>query len=125
MDENSVAYGIIGAAIEVHRLMGPGLLESVYHQCLAREMRLRNIAFTDEVPLKAAYKSIGFDTAYRLDMLVQDKVIVELKVVDALLDVHRAQLLSYLRLSGKKLGLLINFNVSILKSGICRVVNGL
>ena len=125
MDENRISKEVIGAAIEVHRAMGPGLLESVYHKCLAHEFRLRNLPFESEVALNTGYKGLLFDTCYRMDMLVADKVIVEMKAVDIILPVHEAQLLSYLRLSGKKLGLLINFNTQILKSGIRRVVNGL
>ena len=116
---------MIGAAIDVHRTMGPGLLESVYQECLKHELGIRNIPYESEVQIKAEYKGLMFDSAYRMDLVVSDTVVLELKVVEHLLPVHEAQLLSYLRLTGKKLGLLINFNTPILKSGIKRVVNGL
>lgn len=125
MNENEISKIVIGAAIEVHRTMGAGLLESVYHQCLAHELTLRGISYETEVPLNADYKGIKFNTVYRMDLVVSDKVVFELKVVENILPVHEAQLLSYLRLSHKKLGLLINFNVPVLKDGIRRVVNGL
>jgi GxxExxY protein len=125
MDENELSREIIGAAIEVHQAMGPGLLESVYRQCLVRELTLRGIDTACEVPLTANYKGLAFDSAYRIDMLAGGTVIVELKTVERILDVHEAQLLSYLRLTGLKLGLLINFHVSRLKTGVRRIVNGL
>jgi len=125
MDENKLSYEVVGAAIEVHKQLGPGLLESVYHQCLHRELKLRGLDVKSEVPIGASYKGVDIDTAYRMDLLVTDKLVLELKVVDRLAAVHEAQLLSYLRLSGKKLGLLINFNVPVLKEGIKRVVNNL
>ena len=125
MDENEISKLIIGAAIEVHRTMGAGLLESVYHQCLKRELEIRNIAHDTEVQIRAKYKGLEFDCAYRMNFVVCESVILELKVTERLLSVHEAQLLSYLRLTGKKLGLLINFNTPILKSGIKRIVNGL
>ncbi len=125
MKENDVSRLVIGAAIDVHRAMGPGLLESVYQECLKHELGIRNITYESEVQVKAEYKGLKFDCAYRMDLVVSDSVVLELKVVEHLLPVHEAQLLSYLRLTGKKLGLLINFNTPILKSGIKRVVNGL
>ena len=125
MDENALSREIIGAAIEVHRRLGPGLLESVYQQCLVRELRLRNIPCLTEVPLRVEYRGLEFDVAYRVDLLVADKIVVELKAVEKVLDVHEAQLLSYLRLQDKRLGLLINFHVRMLKDGIKRVVNEL
>ena len=125
MNENVLSSQVIGAAIDVHREMGPGLLESVYHQCLQRELEIRDIPFNVEVPVKATYKDLDFDCAYRMDIVVDETVIIELKVVEKILPVHEAQLLSYLRLTGKKLGLLINFNVPVLKLGIKRIVNGL
>lgn len=125
MDENEISNAIIGCAIEVHRELGPGLLESVYQKCLARELELQGVSFQEEVPLAVQYKGLGFESAYRLDMLVDNKVVVELKAVEHLLPVHEAQLLSYLRLAQMKLGLLINFNVPALKSGIRRIVNNL
>lgn len=125
MDENEISKKIIGAALDVHRVIGPGLLESVYQQCLAHEMKLQDMEFDREVLLKAEYKGLHFDSSYRMDFVVERKVVVELKVVDALLPVHEAQLLSYLRLSDYRLGLLINFNVAMLKTGIKRIVNNL
>jgi GxxExxY protein len=113
---------IIGAAIEVHRLLGPGLLESAYEACLCRELRLRNIDFQSEVPLPITYKDVRLDCGYRIDILVANRVVVELKCVEAITDLHKAQLLTYLRLSGKKTGLLLNFNLTVLKDGIHRLV---
>ena len=125
MNENDISNLVIGAAIDVHRKMGPGLLESVYHQCLKHELGIREIPYETEVQIRAKYKGLEFDCAYRMDIVVSNSVVLELKVVERLLSVHEAQLLSYLRLTGKKLGLLINFNTPILKSGIKRIVNGL
>jgi GxxExxY protein len=113
---------IIGAAIEVHRTVGPGLLESVYEECLCRELEVRRIAFARQVPLPLEYKGVSLDCGYRMDLLVDGLVVVELKAVDKLEPIHDAQLLTYLRLSNLWLGLLINFNVSVLKNGIRRLV---
>ena len=106
---NDLSSVIIGAAIEVHRALGPGLLESAYQQCLARELSLRNIPFQQQKSLPVHYKGTQLDCGYRLDFLVADIVVVEVKAIDALLPIHQAQLLSYLKLGGWKLGLLINF----------------
>jgi GxxExxY protein len=125
MDENEISKYVIGAAIEVHKYPGPGLLESVYQQCMVRELRLKSIDVKTELLLKGEYKGLDSDIDYRMDMLVADKVVVELKVVESLLPVHRAQLLSYMKLSGIKLGLLINFNEAVVKNGIKRIVNRL
>jgi GxxExxY protein len=125
MEENGLATDIIGAAIEVHKQLGPGLLESVYRDCMVYELKTREICVVREVSVPVRYKGIEFSAAYRADLVVADKVIVELKAVDILLPVHAAQLLSYLRISGKRLGLLINFNVSQLRDGIKRIVNQL
>ncbi len=125
MEENALSHAVLGAALEVHRFLGPGLLESVYRQALCRELTLQGLPWRAEVPLAAAYKGLSFDVAYRLDIVVGEKVVLELKVAEKLLPVHEAQLLSYLRLSRKRLGLLINFNVPRLKQGVKRVVNGL
>lgn len=125
MNENDLSQKIIGAAIEVHKHLGPGLLESAYSRCLARELSLQGLSYINEVPLNLRYKGENIDAGYRLDFLIDDKVILELKAVDGLLPIHDAQLLSYLRLSNKKLGLLINFNVTLLKNGIKRIVNDL
>jgi GxxExxY protein len=125
MDENGIATEVIGAAIEVHRILGPGLLESAYHDCLSHELKLRNVSFETEVPLAVEYKGLIVGQAYRADFLVEQKVLVELKTVDVLQPVHKAQLLTYLRLSKRKLGLLINFNVPVLHKGVQRVANNL
>ncbi len=113
---------VIGAAIEVHRELGPGLLESTYQACLARELALQNVSFEQQRALPVIYKGVAIDCGYRLDFLIEGKVIVELKAVEALHDVHDAQLLTYLKLTGCKVGLLINFNVAVLKNGIRRRV---
>jgi len=120
MHENKITSAIIGAAIEVHRTLGPGLLESAYEECLAREFVLRSIPFERQKPVPIVYKDVKLECGYRLDFLVNNSVVVELKSVDALAPVHEAILLTYLRLSGCKLGLLINFNVVVLKDGIRR-----
>ena len=116
---------IISAAIEVHRHLGPGLLESVYENCLCREFADREIDFTRQVPLPVNYKGYRLNCGYRLDFIVENSVIVELKAVAALGKIHEAQLLTYLRLTDKKIGLLLNFNVLLMKDGIKRIVNGL
>ena len=119
---NAITEAIIGAAIEVHRNLGPGLLESAYQQCLAYEFGLRHLSFVRERPLPVVYKGTLIDCAYRLDFWVEDAVIVELKAVDVIHPIHTAQLLTYLKLTGCHVGLLINFNVSVLKLGIKRLV---
>jgi GxxExxY protein len=123
MDENAITGEIIGAAIEVHRHLGPGLLESVYRDCLRHELGLRGLAVEKEVAFPVRYKKTEISSGYRVDLLVQQSVIVELKAVETLLPIFTSQLLSYLRMSGLKLGLLINFNVTQLKDGVRRVVN--
>jgi len=123
-DINEVTRVIIGAAIEVHRQLGPGLLESAYLECLCRELILRGIPFEREKPLPLEYKGIRLECGYRLDLLVEGCVVVEIKSVDALAPVHDAQLLTYLRLGGWRVGLLINFNVAVLKNGIHRKILG-
>jgi GxxExxY protein len=122
---NDVSKAIIGAAIEVHRSLGPGLLESAYEQCLSYEFSLRQIPFERQKPLHVNYKRTQLDCGYRLDFLVAGVVVVEVKAIEALLPIHQAQLLSYLKLGGWKLGLLINFPVPLLREGIKRVVLGL
>ena len=114
---------IIGAAIEVHRILGPGLLESTYEQCLCHELTLKNISFERQKPLPVTYKGICLNCGYRLDILVEKLVIVELKTVEHIEPIHEAQLLTYLKLSDLWLGLLVNFNVPVLKEGIRRIVN--
>jgi GxxExxY protein len=113
---------IIGAAIEVHRHLGPGLLESAYEECLCHQLHLRGLAFKRQIELPVIYKGLSLDCGYRIDLAVQDEVILELKSVEKLLPVHQAQLLTYMRLAGKKVGLLINFNVPLLTQGIVRRV---
>ena len=121
---NKITEGIIGAAIEVHKHLGPGLLESAYRECLRYELLQRGYITLQEVPLPLIYKGMKLDCGYRLDLLVNDAVIVEVKSVSDLAPVHDAQLLSYLRISGGKIGLLLNFNVKILKhGGIKRLAN--
>jgi GxxExxY protein len=113
---------IIAAAIEVHRKLGPGLLESAYRECFSRELLLRNIPFERERPIPVVYKDVHLECGYRLDFLIDGAVVVELKSVDSLAPIHEAQLVTYLRLGGWNLGLLINFNVVLLKDGIRRRV---
>ncbi len=115
---------IIGAAIEVHRRLGPGLLESAYEECLCCELSLRGIEFKRQVSLPVVYKGVKLDCGYRLDLLVGDLVILELKSVEKIEPIHEAQLLTYLRLRDSWLGLIINFNVKLLKDGVRRLVNG-
>ena len=122
---NALTREIIGAAIEVHRHLGPGLLESTYRKCLGHELLLRGIPCKQEYPLALTYKGICLESSYRLDLLVDDAVVVEAKSVEALAMIHEAQLITYLRLGGWKIGLLINFNVDVLKNGIRRKVLGL
>ncbi len=122
MAPDEITERIIGAAIEVHRNLGPGLLESSYHVCLCRELNLRNVPFLREVELPIVYKEQRLDAGYRLDLLVADLVIVELKSVEKLEKIHDAQLLTYLKLARKPIGLLINFNVPVLKDGVRRKV---
>jgi GxxExxY protein len=120
--EEELTERIIGALIEVHRTLGPGLLESAYQACSAREFSLLQMPFEQEKTLPVEYKGVRVDCGYRLDFIVAEKVIVELKTVESLLPVHEAQLLTYLRLTGCKVGLLVNFNVPVLKRGIKRMV---
>ena len=114
---------VIGAAIAVHRALGPGLLESTYEACLVYELVERGIAVERQKPLPVTYRGVRIDCGYRIDLLVADSVIVELKAVERLLPVHEAQLLTYLRLSGHHIGLLLNFNVPLMKDGIKRMVH--
>lgn len=119
---DALSNRVIGCALEVHRMLGPGLLESSYEQCLARELALAKIGFELQRPLPIDYKGILLDCGYRVDVLIEDTLVLELKAVEALLPIHEAQLLTYLRLSGKRTGILINFNVELLKHGIKRMV---
>ena len=123
VDQNNITEEIIGAAIEVHKILGPGLLESAYEACLVYELTQRDLSVKRQQPLNLKYKGIELDCAYRLDLLVEDKVIVELKTVEKLTDVHTAQLISYLKIADLEVGLLINFNVKFTMDGIKRVVN--
>ena len=114
---------IIGAAIEVHKALGPGLLESAYEGCLCHELTLRSIKFKRQQDIPVEYKGIKLDCGYRADLVVEEDVIVEIKCVEQILHIHHAQLLTYLRITGKKVGLLLNFNVPVLKDGIYRLVS--
>ena len=125
MTENEISRIIIDAAIEIHKFLGPGLLESSYEKCLLYELRKAGLKAERQKKLPIVYKEVTLDTGYRIDLLVEDKVIVELKSVSAITDIHMAQLLTYLKLSKCKLGLLLNFNVKLFKDGIKRIVNGL
>ena len=121
---DALSNEIIGAAIEVHRYLGPGLFESAYEQCLCYELGLRGINYERQVPLTLNYKGMNLDCAYRLDLLIDGLVVVELKSVGAIEPIHEAQLLTYLRLRNSWLGMIINFNVKMLRNGIKRLVNG-
>jgi GxxExxY protein len=121
--DTEVTEKIIGAAIEVHRHLGPGLLESVYEAALAYELTQAGLAVERQKPVSVAYKGLRFDEGYRIDLLIGNAVVVELKCVDSVLPIHEAQLLSYLKLTGLKIGLLINFKVPVLKQGIKRISN--
>jgi len=122
MTDQELTHSIIGAAIEVHRLLGPGLLESAYEECLAHELLLRGIPFDRQKALPVVYKTTKLECGYRIDLLVDGRVVVELKAIEALAPIHDAILLTYLRLSGCKIGLLINFHCAVLKDGIRRRV---
>lgn len=125
MDENELSNKIVGVAIEVHRSLGPGLLESTYEECLCHELSLNQIPFERQAMLPVFYKGNQLDCGYRVDIIVDSKVILELKSVAEIQPIHKAQLLTYLKLSGLKLGLLLNFNVVLMKDGINRFVRGL
>ena len=121
---NAVTHAIIQAAIQVHRTLGPGLLESIYRACLIYELRKRGLKLIAEQFVPITYDGLIFECGYRLDLVIEDSVVVEVKSAETILPVHRAQLLSYLRLTGKPVGLLINFNVPVLYQGVKRVMNG-
>lgn len=123
-DYNHLTEAVIGAAIEVHKRLGPGLLESAYRECLAREFLLRQIPFDRERPLPLEYKGVRLECGYRLDFLIASHVVIEIKSIDAIAPIHEAQLVTYLKLGGWKVGLLVNFNVLQLTKGVCRRVNG-
>ena len=122
MKFDDLSYAVIGCALEVHKLLGPGLLESAYEQCLAHELTMNGILFKIQQPLPVIYKDIRLDCGYRIDLLIEDKLIVELKSVEELKGIHEAQLLTYMKLANISLGLIINFNVQKLKEGIKRYV---
>ena len=125
MNKNDISYAIRGAAFKVHSRLGPGLLESVYESTMAHELRLSKFDVQSQVAVPVVYDDVKLEHGFRIDLLVNSKVIVEIKSVDAILDVHKKQLLTYLKLSGRKLGLLINFNSMSLKNSITRIVNNL
>jgi GxxExxY protein len=120
--EEALCSQIIGAAIEVHRHLGPGLLESAYEVCLCHELGAKGMAFQRQVAVPVLYKGVSLDCGYKLDIVVEDRVILELKAVESVLKVHEAQLLTYLRLTGKRVGLILNFHVSVMTKGIVRKV---
>ena len=122
MDEDPLTGKIIGLAIEVHRTLGPGLLESTYLHCLAHELLLNNVSFKKELPLPVDYKGVRLECGYRIDMLVEKHLIIELKAVNQISDIHTAQILTYMKLAKIRTGLLINFNVKRLKDGIKRYI---
>ena len=124
-DLNTLTDAIIGAAVEVHRTLGPGLLESTYEMCLCRELAVRGTSFERQVPISVEYKGVKLDCGYRADIVVGGSILIEIKAIDSLLPIHDAQVLSYLKLGGWKIGLLINFNVELLKHGLRRRVLGL
>lgn len=125
METNELTQKIIGAAIEVHRSLGPGLLESAYEECVARELSSRKIGFERQKQVPLLYKGSTLDCSYRLDFLIEQLVVVEIKAIELILPIHAAQLLTYMRLGRWKIGLLINFHVPVLKQGIQRFVLGL
>lgn len=123
MRENELSKIIIGCAIEVHKQLGPGLLESAYQECLCYELKQAGLIVQKEKPMPIVYKEVKLDHGYRIDLLVEERVVIEIKTVDILNDVHTAQVLTYLKLGNYKLGLLLNFQVSVLKNGIKRLIN--
>jgi len=123
MEVNHISGIVVDSAMKVHSALGPGLLESAYEACLIRELRKRGLRVESQVPIAVSYDGEVLDVGYRADLIVEEKVLIELKAVEGILPVHKAQLLSYLRLSGKQVGLLINFNVEHLRDGIKRVIS--
>jgi GxxExxY protein len=124
MEIDSLSSQIIGAAIEVHKHLGPGLLESAYEECLCHELKNKRLAFERQKPLPVIYKGCSLECGYRIDICVENAIMLELKSCDRIRAIHKAQLLTYLKLSGIKLGLILNFNVAVMKEGIVRLVNG-
>ena len=125
MSENEIAGQVVDAAFKIHKTLGPGLLESVYEEILAFELRKRELKLERQVAVPVVYESVRLEIGFRIDLLVEDKLIIEVKSVEKILDVHKSQLLTYLKLTGKRLGLLINFNEKLIKSGMSRVANGM
>jgi len=125
MEINQLSSKIIGAAIEVHKGLGPGLLESAYQKCLCHELKLRGLSFDNQRPLPIVFKGEKLDCGYRLDVVVDNAIILELKSCEKIEPIHKAQLLTYLKLSGLKLGLVLNFNVPVMRDGIVRIANNL
>lgn len=125
MNENELSHIIIGIAIDIHNALGPGLLESAYRECLFYKLRKEGLKVEKEKAMPLVYEDVKLDCGYRIDLLVEDKLVIEIKSVEELNDIHLAQTLTYLKLGNYKLGLLINFNVTLIKYGVKRVVNGL
>lgn len=125
MTENEISKVVVDCALKVHRQLGPGLLESAYQECLMYELKNQGLAVEKEKPMPLVYDTVKLDIGYRMDLLINNKLVIEIKSVESLNDIHLAQILTYLKLSGCKLGLLINFNVALIKHGIKRVVNNL
>ena len=123
--ENSLSHAILGASIEVHRQLGPGLLEKAYEACLAHELAARKVRFIRQVPIPVTYKGQTLDCGFRADMIVEDRVLIEVKAVAAVVDIHRAQALTYLKLTGLRLCMILNFNAILMRDGTERVVLGL
>ncbi len=124
MLENQIAKKIIGCAIEVHKALGPGLLESAYQECLFYKLKERGLMVEKEKPMPLVFEDVKLECGYRIDLLVENKIVIELKSVESITDVHLAQILTYMKLGNYKLGFLINFNVALLRQGIKRVING-
>lgn len=125
MTENEISKVVVDCALKVHRQLGPGLLESAYQECLMYELKNQGLVVEKEKPMPLVYDTVKLDIGYRMDLLINNKLVIEIKSVESLNDIHLAQILTYLKLSGCKLGLLINFNVALIKHGIKRVVNNL
>jgi GxxExxY protein len=125
VDENLIGETVLGCALRVHKALGPGLLKSAYEACLSHELDKIHLGYKRQLVLPVVYESKKIDAGYRLDLLVENRVVVEVKAIEKLAEIHRAHLLSYLKLAGYRLGYLLNFNVSRMKDGICRLVNGL
>ena len=119
---NKLSHSVIGAAIEVHKSLGPGLLESAYEECLAHELEIRGMSILRQIAVPVVYKEVKLDCGYRIDILVEGQLVLELKSVDTLIPVHEAQILTYMRFAEKRLGLLLNFNVKVLKDGLRRYI---